>query len=305
MTCGRISSFVANCFLSVWIAWISGGCAALLENEASEESVIGRAASALGAAGSCCLLGSCSGCCILMGGIPRMTVLWVPVSFRIVDETTGKSVPGAEVEVDWQSGMGEYGKPVHTNANRLGVVNIKVPNVMYGGQPGWFSAERKFVYLNRIRIGAEGYRSLSLQGSRPYTWGLRGKEIALRPEGKTDERTVPIEVSVVGRNGEPFGKAEVSMGCRWREGGFRWEEAPIYTETDEKGCVRFLWTPPACCESAEACWKLPEKAFTLWISARRRMEGKEDGVVSVRVTNGAPVVISVEHGEYRSEASFD
>jgi hypothetical protein len=255
--------------------------------------------------GGYCTLGPCVGCCFLMGGLPTQTLLRVPVSFRVVDETTGQPVPGAEVDLYWENGHWEGGKTVHTNANRLGVVNIKVPDILWNEHGSGSAAERKFVYLMWIRIGAGGYRSLALEGLRPYTWGLRGKAIALRPEGKTDGRTVPVEVCVVGRNGEPFGKAEVSLGCRWREGGFQWEEASVGMETDEKGCGRFLWTPPACFESAEACWKLPEKVFSLWISARRRREGKEDGVTSVRVTNGAPVVIRVEHGERRTEASCD
>ena len=193
---------------------------------------------------------------------------------------------------------------MHANADRLGIVNIEVPDILCGECEPAVPANRKFVCLEQLRIGAEGYRSRSLTGLRPHTRGLRGKTIALRPEGKTDERTVPIELHVLGGNREPFGKAGVLIGWEWREGGFHWEEDVVRLETDEKGFARFLWTPPACFESAETCWKLPEKTFSLVVVAHRQMEG-EDGFTGCRVTNGAPVVLSVEPGEYRLDTDGD
>ena len=94
----------------------------------------------------------CGGFRILMGGRPGLTVLWLPVSFRVVDETTGLPVPGAEAALDWQGGMGEDGKTVHANADRLGIVNIEVPDILCGECEPAVPANRKFVCLEQLRI---------------------------------------------------------------------------------------------------------------------------------------------------------
>lgn len=211
-----------------------------------------------------CFLGE--GCCMLMGGFGGLYTLKLPLSVRVVDETTGEPISGAVLTIDWRCGpLGwDWGESVQTKTSADGWGSIEnIPYVLANGNVV-SERPRKLVYLERIFSEAEGYTCRTLTGTRLYNRGLHGLTISLRRNGYVDKRTVPIDVWVVEvTDGRPVPEANVWLMWEWIQDGIRWSECFKQEKTDMAGHVRFHWTPPACFPDAESAWKKTGKSFNM------------------------------------------
>ena len=205
------------------------------------------------------------GCCMMAGGALGLYTMRFPVSFRVVDERTGDPIPGAQLQLHWQTSPHHRsaGKPVSATTDAAGWVTFgSVPAI---GWHGDVLREKPFVnvYVSRLFASADGYRPRTLRSLRHYSAGMRDLTIPLRRDGEKDGRTIPVEIEVVyDSDGTPVAGAEVALSSTWRSNGVEWREVTV-GETGEDGRARFLWTPPPGFPDAQSCWDLPQEEFDL------------------------------------------